>query len=635
MRCGFEVTLNENNVAEFTVAPPRDDEAVRHPLIQFAEDRQRGTAAVLMGRLHYRDELLDRLPAEARSEIATDAELALALFNHAHGDERVLQRLEGDFSLVVSDPAYGGRLLAVRDPMGAWPLFCTQQAGQIAVGTVLRSLAARHRDVQFDEQQLASFLMFPLNVAELPEKDTIIPQVQRIRAGEIVELRPGREPLVLREWNWPEVIENRNRIALNDAVEEVNHRFRAAVEQRIAHGHTAAHLSGGMDSSAIVCIARDLLASRGGDRLTTLSCVYDSPGLAPEREFIDMVVKQGGPIDPIYLSGDAAWDFDWFGEPLPEHDEPYAGLFRLSMERMVTKAALNAGASTMLTGIGGDDLFEGTRVHAADLLRRGRFLSAFREIGRWAGVNNNSLWTVLKDSLAAACPARLRVGPMGMLRGGYLRWPKVGMFGVPPWIRKPFAKQTHAWAKSAAVCRRMNRYPAEQTQIEFAMQFSVGDWAGWHMGGPQGLQTSNPFLDPRLVRFAMGLPRSLREVPGRKKFLLQEAMRGVLPEPIRTRRLKRYFSEIYAGGLRKNLPHLEEMLRRSDLRDLEILDHEQLIEVMRQHALGIGDFIAGQRIASSLALIAWYDQFSPNALSDQPHAEVRQLGPAAAVPSLC
>ena len=52
----------------------------------------------------------------------------------------------------------------------------------------------------------------------------------------------------------------------------------------------------------------------------------------------------------------------------------------------------------------------------------------------------------------------------------------------------------------------------------------------------RGIILSHPFLDPRLVAFGLSLPREVRQEPGHTKPLLAEATRGILPEPIRTRR---------------------------------------------------------------------------------------------------
>ncbi len=87
-----------------------------------------GQTAVLLGRLHYRREVLARLGATLPPELAgpsgsNDAALALAVY--CREGRAGLLRLEGDFSLVVHD-GKEHRLLALRDPLGAYPLFWTQ-----------------------------------------------------------------------------------------------------------------------------------------------------------------------------------------------------------------------------------------------------------------------------------------------------------------------------------------------------------------------------------------------------------------------------------------------------------------------------------------------------------------------------
>jgi asparagine synthase (glutamine-hydrolysing) len=104
---------------------------------------------------------------------------------------------------------------------------------------------------------------------------------------------------------------------------------------------------------------------------------------------------------------------------------------------------------------------------------------------------------------------------------------------------------------------------------------------------------------------------------GLAKPVLQTAMRGILPEPIRTRRWKRSFNEVYSAGLLHHLSRLEAMVRGSRIGELDIFDRERLVQAMRQHAFGIGSVLAGGRLHSALALIAWVDHL-PEALRSPP-----------------
>ena len=86
-------------------------------------------------------------------------------------------------------------------------------------------------------------------------------------------------------------------------------------------------------------------------------------------------------------------------------------------------------------------------------------------------------------------------------------------------------------------------------------------------------------------------------------------MKQILPKRILQRKSKCGFNERYFLGLRRELPRLVEMVNQSAFFELGIIDRHQLIQVMQQHALGIGEVMSGGRINSVLSLIAWYDQF--------------------------
>ncbi|MGB5772561.1 MAG: asparagine synthase-related protein, partial [Crocosphaera sp.] len=366
----------------------------------------------------------------------------------------------------------------------------------------------------------------------------------------------------------------------------------------------------GMDSSSVVCMARDFFAlERRTEKLITLSLVYQMPSLVEETDYIQMVVDQKGAIAPYYLDGDTALDFQWFSEKIPEHDEPYPGLFHLAMEKCLVDLAGQLGVTTILSGGGAELIVEGNRFHLADLVRRGHWKAALKEARHWAYAKNKSLWSVLRElAIEPNIPAILREGFSTLCTRGYGHWPKLGLFTIPPWVFPDFAKEYNMWDKALTTIRQLNQYPLEQSFNLLGLRTATGNWASWYLGTLLGIQICKPFLDPRLITYCLSLPREFREIPGVPKPLLHMAMQGILPEPIRTRRFKGHFNEVYWNGLAQNLPALEEMVHQSGIDKLEIFDKQQLILVLQQHAIGIGDLRNGSRICRSLALIAWFDQ---------------------------
>jgi hypothetical protein len=154
MHVGFMVAAHGGEV-EFQLFGA--DRPGRPPLVQYTADGD--CRAVLMGRLYYRQELLARWgQAGDGPEPDDDASLALAAYRH-EGLEGV-ERLEGDFALVIWDSSER-RLIASRDVMGGYPICWVQQGETIAFATGLRPLVdllpGRALNVDF----LGEVLMLP------------------------------------------------------------------------------------------------------------------------------------------------------------------------------------------------------------------------------------------------------------------------------------------------------------------------------------------------------------------------------------------------------------------------------------------------------------------------------------------
>ncbi len=606
MKPGFLALASPQGAAEFRLRHPDRRPAQQPALVSLARDRTKDLAVVLLGEILYRDDLADLVPEISEPESVSDAGVALAVYRRA--GLRGLARLEGEFALAVWDGA-ARRLVALRDPCGSWPLFWLVRDKGVAVSTSLEALTHLQAGRAVDPEFLAEFLMWPNPHTELPCERTAFAGVRRLLPGTILELNADGAVQRHRYWDW----EARVRPAAVTTVEEAGARFadlfRRAVRERVRRGPVAAHLSGGMDSSGVVCVARDLLAARtGGPRLHTLSMVYRRPSLAGERAFIDLVLAQGGPVEPHFVDGEAVPDYVWFQEGVPFHEEPYAGLPGVGMQQRLVDVARRVGARTVLSGQGSDEILASHPGNVADLLRRGRLWAALREARRWALALNTGVWSILHQfGFELLWPVLLHEGVGTWWRGGVGRWPGLGWFSVPPWIFPDFARAHGLRQRGLAHARRLFASPIGQSLERNMLETGAGDWARWYLAAPHGLTLSHPFRDPRLICFALGIPDRLRNSPERRKPVLEAALRGVLPEAIRTRREKRGFNDVYGSGLARSLRFLEHMVHTSPVLQLGILDPRQLVPAMRQAALGVGDIRDCERLDKTLALIAWYN----------------------------
>jgi asparagine synthase (glutamine-hydrolysing) len=570
-------------------------------------------SAVLIGRLYYRRDLLVDLASRLSEQLfkeceADDAALALAMYHHLGLNG--LERLEGDFALIIWD-AKENRLLASRDPMGGYPLFWTECNERIALSTSLRSLLNLLPNQSLNLEYLADFLMAPGPVNERIGEQCVYEGINRLSAGTIMSIHvPTRCIDKYAYWNWLERIVDPD----SERVEEVGERYadllRHAVRERI-HGLTASHLSGGMDSTAVSLIARDwILSGVGKAPLHTLSLVYNQlPGLARETPYLESVLQEQKDNIAIHrIPADELLDFDSFTDP-PFHDEPYVGLWRLGMDRATVNAAASFGAATMLTGIGADEMLDTQPFHITELLQRGRLHLAWTEACKYAQADNCSPWRILYPfGITNLLPAWMRSGlGQSFLGQNRLSLKNQNDWAIPPWIVPSFARQ-YALRSQAIKNAHQTYHSHQSTGLSFALfsiESRIGDVIRWSVAAPLGIVIAHPFLDVRLLCLGLGIQMRLKPEPGRMKPILAEATRGLLPDTIRNRRRKGYFNEIYYLGLARNLQSLKEMIQRAPIDDLGMLDKDTLTQYLHPAALGGAHVRSLHRLNLTLSLIKW------------------------------
>lgn len=607
MRPGFEVVLEPDRAAIHLFQPENSSE----PLVSIGQNASTGIAAVLIGAVR-RTDLKSCLPDGFVLNGKSDAEIALGVFD-GHGPKGAFQRLMKSACTLVIVDLRQRTIYAMRDAIGYWPLYWDiEPDGTIRLGTRLLSFTTRAH-VTLDIEFLGLFQMIPFAISELGMTDrTAFKPVRRVRPGEAIELQQGRKPHSW-FWSWPFPDREPKKIQLDEAAERFLECLNRAVASCIEGvRHVALEVSGGLDSSSVACLARRIAPSKP---LTTVSLVYEATQSASEREYIDEVIRRmqdGGSIEARYLQGDSAYSYQWFTEEaVPEHDEPCFDVSAVDVCRLRVTNARNA--SVLLTGIGAEATLAPPPLHLADLIRRLRWKKAIAEAHRYAYAKCTPLLSVLWEyGVLPCCPSWLRGGIGPLVRRGYgAQPPNMGLFTVPAWICPSFAKSARMWHVGRDFADSIYRYPAERSFLEFTLRTNGGTWMAVALAAPLGIRILHPFLDVDLLSYCLQLSRDLRRLPeGENKSLLRAAMRGILPEKVRTRRTVAVGNVQYLLGLNKNRQHLEVMINRSKaVGDLELFDKGKLIEALRVYASGLGDAREEGRMGSALALIFWLDNW--------------------------
>lgn len=597
METGFAAVTDHNQV-EFQVF---EQTQAQKSLMTVAQDPI--GHAVLEGRLYHRKQLASDL----KSPVSVSNHAALALATYRESGKEGLSRLEGDFALVIWDRR-NNRLLGMRDPLGGYPLFWTKRGEVTGFATCLRPLLALLPNRTVDLDYIADFIMLPgCSFREVDSEHSVFAGIRRVLAGTLVELdvHNGRMRRH-RYWNWIDHVEAPATDCVEEVAEEVSNRLRVAVAERV-EGSTAAHLSGGMDSTSVALLARNHL--KNGPRLHALSLEYSRlPGLAREKPYVENVFRKERDIVPHRILADDLLEFDSFLDP-PLHDEPCPPLECFASQQALVDTASKVGADVILTGHGADHLLAMPPYHIGELLSQGRVCSAWREAQRFSVAENANAWRILYAyGMLGLLPTWVRYGLRTLLRRGYTTWRRQTEYTVPPWIRRDFARRFELQQRGMAHLHRMfSLYRAPSLSVAMAeMDSLVGDVNRWYLAAPRGIVLTHPFLDRRVVSLCLGIRSRLRAVPGRQKHILATAMRDVLPTEIVRRRGKGDFNEIHFLGLSRNLPHLEALVHQAPVADLGFLDRDVLLNCLRQAAFGIAEGIDGVfRMSVTLALLKW------------------------------
>ena len=614
MEFGFVASSSAAQVEFRLFRPRRSHSAVQ--LVTFS--RFAGHASVLAGRLHYRHDVLtdivSRLPPEAADECRTsDAALALGLYTQF--GSQGLARLEGDFAVVIWDgdeKCFLGR----RDPFGAYPLFWVRAGQTIAFATRLKPLLDLLPSRSINIDHLADFLMLPSSGNERAAEACAYEVVKRVLPDTILKVEAGTGS-VTREtyWNWLDRIVDPETDRLDEIASRYGDLLGDAVTQRVA-GSAASHMSGGMDSTSVCLLALDAIRAGGGDPpLHALSLIYERlPTLAREKSYVESVL--GAQREDLVGHRVVADDILHFAVLLnpPVHDEPFAGLWAMGPEGALIDKATELGVDTLLTGTGADDLLDIWPNYLADFLRRGRLVAAWKEACAWARARGSTPWRILRQFGFAHLFPAWRYGPLGKAFAAHrLRGlSELDDWDIAPWISENFARRYRLAARAAENASHLYR-SGSSTPSSLALhsiERRVGGPYRSALAAPKGIALSHPFLDPRLVCFGLGMQARLSPTPAEVKPVLAEAMRGVLPEHIRTRRDKRSFNEVYYLGLSRHLAGLRELIQQGPIGEFEMIENDILIRCLEDAALGVVGPRPLQRLNLTLSLITWLSRQS-------------------------
>ena len=486
------------------------------------------------------------LPETARSVIAADVRLdePIALTSQLGGDaskaeedwlllamlERfgpsALDRVLGDFAF-ASWNKNTHRLVCARDAFGIRPLAYFHKPGKLfAFASLPKALhGAGIVPKKVDEDALARRM-----VRNLRHDDSLIVGIKRLPPANVIEI--SREGISLaRYWQLDRTAIGTRKCLPEEAARELRRLVNEAVNCRLPRtGEIGAHLSGGLDSSAIAVLAARQLREQGRalHAYSFLDRQRNDITLEDETEFVKAVVEQEGDIDwtpirrPARLSSlDEPIDVDKMTD-LAEHRRTWCA-----------RAPRRKASSLVLSGWGGDEgaTFNG-RGTFAELFLRGRWRTLAREVLALKRERGWSVPRILNNEIVSYLRPEGVINFVKRIIGRDADLQTLLRQSLSTSARRRLA-ETRAEGLRMAPDGRENRWRLMTSPhiTEFAEV-----WA--QTGARYGLAFAFPLLDRRVVEFSLSLPSELFLRGGFRRRPFRDAMVDVLPERVRLRHQK-------------------------------------------------------------------------------------------------
>jgi asparagine synthase (glutamine-hydrolysing) len=554
---------------ELTVGWPRDDAP--------AVFEEGGRVCVLDGWLDSAPWLsapghgTEEREADRRTRASAHREARAALGAWTRSGEGFLEGARGSFVILMWQ-AEARRGLLARDPTGLRPLFRSERSGHLAFASeIVPLLATFERSPAPDPVTMA----FWLSNDNCWDERTLFEGVAPLRGGHLLTLPEGARSE--RAWWYP-----RYRTPAPIDMEEATERVRGAIRRSIARhtppvGEAGVLLSGGIDSTSVAALA---LAESGGpiERLTGYSLVFPRIPQTDESERIGeaarrlripsvrMAVGTGSPTAGI-LDSIADWGV------------PSISPNRYMMPPLLERARAD-GVRLLLGGEGGDDLFELSPMLIADRVRAGRLGGALELTRAIPGGDRQPLSRLLRMALRQAVLATAPIPALARAR----RPSGVWAF-EPDWL-DPGLAALHREASDPLRWRRLDgpRWWAYRAYVLYINRqvVSFSDEIRRVYARPW-LDLHEPLLDPELVELILDLPPELAYSAAFDRPVLRTAVRGMLPEPVRTGTAKSNFIPVLIAGIgERDLQLARELLGGPDSRVRELTSErvvrEQLLE---------------------------------------------------------
>ncbi|MFC1692058.1 asparagine synthase (glutamine-hydrolyzing) [Candidatus Latescibacterota bacterium] len=523
----------------------------------------------------------------------TDTEVLL----HAYDEWGIdcMERFNGMWAFAIWDTCRR-RLFISRDRFGIKPLYYTFKNGQFIFASEPKALLRLGTVSRDPDMRAVSDYLVHSRVDSF--EWTFFSEIKRLEAGCYFDIgfEDGSLPEPRTWWNLSDSLHD---IPVSDSEcsEKFLELFKSSIKLRLRSDvPVGTCLSGGLDSTAVVCVARPWL-EKGNQK--TFSAVYGPGFIEDETPYIDEVTGFSD-VESYRVSPSAESLLEDIEEFIYFQDEPFGSTSQYAQYKVFQLARKN-GITVTLDGQGADEELAGYHylfpIHFAGLLKDMNPIQCWNEIKSYLSLTGAPFPRTFLATLAGFLPHRSMIRWANRYDPGRnVNWVHKSIVKCAHTIQPPQVPGTYDWLN-----RRLYELFSISSLPALLRYEDRNSMAS-------SIEARLPFLDHRLVSFIFSLSARQKIRNGWTKYIMREAIKGIIPESVRTRSDKIGFSTPEADWFRNNmLPYVRDVLSAPKTKKRNLYDIPKLMTLIDANASGKVN--AGRAIWRALNCELWFRRF--------------------------
>lgn len=523
--------------------------AIAHDFGHLLVKQEPKIAIAVYGNIYNYPELASKLSSVDRSTIS--AKSILLSGYHQYGVDLV-KHLNGNFILVI----YDGRkrcLWIARDRLGIESLYYYCDRGQLFFSSNLQKLAQINQiNTGLNPTAFARYLIFNYN----PGFDTFYKNINKLRPGHILKLENNNLDITP---YWHLSFQNTFSKSLNTYKEELLELLQDAIRIRLDTDkfRTGAYLSGGMDSSSVVCLMRSLFEGS----IDTFS--FRCRGKSFDESAYARLISERYQTNHHEVPYEAE-DVNRIFKVASLSPEPFSDI-GIEVASLLLAEKASGVVDCVFTGDGGDELFAGHPVYIAD-----RMASKFDRLPKFLGQSIVQICKQLPDTdqkKSLAVKAKRFSYSVGFPENLYSnRW---RVYYTDRELQQLLHRDWYDCLRQTNPLDDIEQVYTEANGKDFLSKTIYGDYqtvVGFYLRRMEivrslGIQGRFPMFDHRLVEYAARIPSDLKiDRHGATKHIFHQVMAGVLPDEIVYRKDKLGHSVPFKNWLRE-IPAIKKLTK--------------------------------------------------------------------------